>query len=377
MVGQLEWTGCIADYTHIWWDIRPHPKWGIEVRICDAVTRVEDAVAIAAYCQALVKALRPLRHRRDPVVPPHPDEREQVACSALWARRTGDGPRDRPTHPHPHREARAPDVPRARAARSRARLGARAREDRGALGRGNSAERQLRSSTRTGTSSRWHARSRTRRKRRRTTRRPSLAAFGRDAEGLAERPPRTGTRRRRLRLRAHRGRGGATMAPGRRGSASARSASTLAAVRSPRARRTVLLRVARRVRRGRTRARRHPRERGFRPVELVGRDPCFHDGANGGQPARATVGTVERRQSLADVRDAGRLEADRGEVQVRRGCDDACIGESARGLCGPRSVDMPAPECVARGCEREGGARTTSGRRRGGTSAHRRRRPRD
>jgi glutamate---cysteine ligase / carboxylate-amine ligase len=58
VVGQLERTGCIADYTHIWWDIRPHPKWGtIEVRICDAVTRVEDAVAITAYCQALVKQL--------------------------------------------------------------------------------------------------------------------------------------------------------------------------------------------------------------------------------------------------------------------------------------------------------------------------------
>ena len=58
VVGQLERTGCIADYTHIWWDIRPHPKWGtVEVRICDAVTRVEDAVAIAAYCQALVKAI--------------------------------------------------------------------------------------------------------------------------------------------------------------------------------------------------------------------------------------------------------------------------------------------------------------------------------
>jgi carboxylate-amine ligase len=58
VVGQLERTGCIADYTHIWWDIRPHPKWGtIEVRICDAVTRVEDAVAIVAYCQALVKLL--------------------------------------------------------------------------------------------------------------------------------------------------------------------------------------------------------------------------------------------------------------------------------------------------------------------------------
>jgi glutamate---cysteine ligase / carboxylate-amine ligase len=58
VVGQLEKTGCIADYTHIWWDIRLHPKWGtVEIRICDAVTRVEDAVAITAYCQALVKAL--------------------------------------------------------------------------------------------------------------------------------------------------------------------------------------------------------------------------------------------------------------------------------------------------------------------------------
>jgi carboxylate-amine ligase len=56
VVGQLEKTGCIADYTHIWWDIRLHPRLGtIEVRICDAVTHVEDAVALAAYCQALVK----------------------------------------------------------------------------------------------------------------------------------------------------------------------------------------------------------------------------------------------------------------------------------------------------------------------------------
>ena len=58
VVGQLERSGCIADYTHIWWDIRLHPNLGtIEIRICDAVTRVEDAVAIAAYCQALVKQL--------------------------------------------------------------------------------------------------------------------------------------------------------------------------------------------------------------------------------------------------------------------------------------------------------------------------------
>jgi carboxylate-amine ligase len=56
VVGQLEKTGCIADYTHIWWDIRLHPRLGtIEVRICDAVTRMEHVVALVAYCQALVK----------------------------------------------------------------------------------------------------------------------------------------------------------------------------------------------------------------------------------------------------------------------------------------------------------------------------------
>src|ERR687883_378396 len=56
VVGQLEKTGCIADYTHIWWDIRLHPRLGtVEIRICDAVTRLEDVVALTAYCQALVK----------------------------------------------------------------------------------------------------------------------------------------------------------------------------------------------------------------------------------------------------------------------------------------------------------------------------------
>ena len=58
VVGQLEKTGCIADYTHIWWDVRPHPRLGtIEIRICDGVTVLEDAIAITAYCQALVKSL--------------------------------------------------------------------------------------------------------------------------------------------------------------------------------------------------------------------------------------------------------------------------------------------------------------------------------
>ncbi|HZQ65183.1 MAG TPA: carboxylate-amine ligase [Gaiellaceae bacterium] len=56
VVGQLERTGCVADYTHIWWDVRLHPRLGtVEVRVCDAVSRLEDAVAVAAFCQALVK----------------------------------------------------------------------------------------------------------------------------------------------------------------------------------------------------------------------------------------------------------------------------------------------------------------------------------
>jgi len=56
VVGQLERTGVIADYTHIWWDIRLHPRLGtIEIRICDAVTQLEDVIALTALCQALVK----------------------------------------------------------------------------------------------------------------------------------------------------------------------------------------------------------------------------------------------------------------------------------------------------------------------------------
>ncbi len=166
VVGQLERTGCIADYTHIWWDIRPHPKWGtIEVRICDAVTRVEDAVAIARVLPGTREvALRSLRRRRgDPVVPPDPDEREQVARSTLRARRARHGSRDRPAHPHPDREARPSDPSRARAVCPRARR--RSGSSRGS--RRSSAAATPRSassgsSTRTATSSRWHARSRTR-----------------------------------------------------------------------------------------------------------------------------------------------------------------------------------------------------------------------
>jgi carboxylate-amine ligase len=72
VVGQLERTGCIADYTHIWWDIRLHPRLGtVEIRICDAVTRLEDAVAIAAFCQALVKLYSEQFERGEPITSYH------------------------------------------------------------------------------------------------------------------------------------------------------------------------------------------------------------------------------------------------------------------------------------------------------------------
>ncbi len=55
VVAQLVDCGCIEDYTRTWWDVRLHPRFGtVEVRVMDAVSRVEDAIALAAYVQALV-----------------------------------------------------------------------------------------------------------------------------------------------------------------------------------------------------------------------------------------------------------------------------------------------------------------------------------
>ena len=58
VVGQLERTGCIADYTNIWWDIRPPPK--LRHRRAADLRRgrpVDDAVALAAYYQRSSKML--------------------------------------------------------------------------------------------------------------------------------------------------------------------------------------------------------------------------------------------------------------------------------------------------------------------------------
>jgi glutamate---cysteine ligase / carboxylate-amine ligase len=147
VVGQLEKSGCIVDYTSIWWDIRLHPRLGtVEIRICDAVTRVEDAVAIAAYCQAVVKHLCERYEAGDEIPSYHriltSENKWLAARYGLEApvMDLGSGRRNRVPVARLVRRTLAEIGPHARELGSE-------RELEGVLeilGRGNSAERQLR-----------------------------------------------------------------------------------------------------------------------------------------------------------------------------------------------------------------------------------------
>src|SRR6195256_3474972 len=54
-------TGCIDNAKKIWWDIRLHPFFDtLEVRVCDAQSRVDDPLAIAALIQAVIAKLHTL-----------------------------------------------------------------------------------------------------------------------------------------------------------------------------------------------------------------------------------------------------------------------------------------------------------------------------
>jgi carboxylate-amine ligase len=51
-------TGCVDNAKKIWWDIRLHPFFDtLEVRVCDAQSRVDDTLAIAALIQAVIAKL--------------------------------------------------------------------------------------------------------------------------------------------------------------------------------------------------------------------------------------------------------------------------------------------------------------------------------
>ena len=55
-------TKCIDDGKKIWWDLRPHAFYPtIEFRVCDASTRVEETLCIAALIQAICAKLLILR----------------------------------------------------------------------------------------------------------------------------------------------------------------------------------------------------------------------------------------------------------------------------------------------------------------------------
>ncbi|HHN73308.1 MAG TPA: carboxylate-amine ligase [Thermopetrobacter sp.] len=54
--------GVIEDATKIWWDLRPSARFPtLEVRICDVCTWLDDAAAVAALVQCLVRMLYRLR----------------------------------------------------------------------------------------------------------------------------------------------------------------------------------------------------------------------------------------------------------------------------------------------------------------------------
>src|SRR5213592_2766272 len=57
-------TGCVDNAKKIWWDIRLHPFFDtLEVRVCDAQSRVDDTLAIAALIQAIISKLFKLLRR--------------------------------------------------------------------------------------------------------------------------------------------------------------------------------------------------------------------------------------------------------------------------------------------------------------------------
>jgi carboxylate-amine ligase len=51
-------TNCIDNAKKIWWDIRPHPHFPtLEFRVCDIPMRLDETIAIAALCQAVIAKL--------------------------------------------------------------------------------------------------------------------------------------------------------------------------------------------------------------------------------------------------------------------------------------------------------------------------------
>jgi carboxylate-amine ligase len=62
LVELLVRTHCIDNGKKVWWDLRPHHLYPtLEFRICDAVTRIEEAICLAAITQSICGKLLKLR----------------------------------------------------------------------------------------------------------------------------------------------------------------------------------------------------------------------------------------------------------------------------------------------------------------------------
>jgi glutamate---cysteine ligase / carboxylate-amine ligase len=54
----MQQSKAINDYTYLWYDVRPHPRFGtVEVRVMDSQTRLEHTLGLAALVQGMVKEL--------------------------------------------------------------------------------------------------------------------------------------------------------------------------------------------------------------------------------------------------------------------------------------------------------------------------------
>jgi carboxylate-amine ligase len=63
-VNLLIQTKSIDNAKKIWWDLRPHPMFGtLEVRVCDIATKVDEALMLAAYVQAIFVKIHSLFRR--------------------------------------------------------------------------------------------------------------------------------------------------------------------------------------------------------------------------------------------------------------------------------------------------------------------------
>jgi carboxylate-amine ligase len=76
--------GEVADYTFLWWDVRPHPNLGtVEMRVMDAQSSADDVEALAALVHGLAM------HEAERGGPAEATRREALAESAFRATRDG------------------------------------------------------------------------------------------------------------------------------------------------------------------------------------------------------------------------------------------------------------------------------------------------